>query len=161
MKAPSLAILKKELKHRSPEELEALCLRLARFKKENKELLVYLLFDVDNEAHYVEEVKEYISEAFTEINTHSFHYIKKSIRRILRVTKRYIRYSSVKETEIELLLHFCKTLIEFKPTIKNNAAMMRLYYNQIKLMERKLEGLHEDLQYDYSQEIAKLPFTEK
>lgn len=161
MKAPSLAILKKELKHRSPEELEAICLRLARFKKENKELLGYLLFEVDDETHYVLGVKKYISEAFTEINTHSFHYIKKSIRKILRETKKYIRYSSVKETEIELLLHFCKAMSSFKPSIEDNAAMMRLYHNQIKLIERKLEGLHEDLQYDYSQELLQLPFSEK
>lgn len=160
MKAPTLANLKKELKHCSPEELEAICLRLARFKKENKELLGYLLFDVDDETHYVNNVKKFITEAFIEINTQSFYYIKKSIRKILRITKKYIRYSSVKETEVELLLHFCNTIIAFKPSITSNPAMMRLYNNQIKLIKRKLEGLHEDLQYDYSQELLKLPHTE-
>ena len=37
MKAESVVTIRKELKHKSPEELQQLCLRLARFKAENKE----------------------------------------------------------------------------------------------------------------------------
>ena len=50
MKAATVSQLKKELQHRNPDELLQLCLRLARFKLENKELLTYLLFEADNEA---------------------------------------------------------------------------------------------------------------
>ena len=108
MKAASVAQLRKELKYRSSEELESLCLRLARFKKENKELLTYLLFESENEVHYVAQVKEDMDAKFDEINKSSIYYIKKSVRRILRETKKYIRYSNVKETEVELLLYFCE-----------------------------------------------------
>tara|TARA_Y100000815_G_scaffold98141_1_gene86883 strand:- start:21985 stop:22470 length:486 start_codon:yes stop_codon:yes gene_type:complete len=156
LKAPPLAQIKKELKYRSSEELAELCVRLARFKKENKELLAYLLFDVGDEAHYVKQVQEHIEERFQEINTTNFYYIKKSIRKILRDTKKYIRYSSVKETEVELLLYFCQTLKDFRPSIQNNAALMRLYHNQISLIKRKLTTLHEDLQYDYRRVLEKL-----
>ena len=45
MKAATVAQLKKELQFKSQEEIMELCLRLARFKKENKELLTYLLFE--------------------------------------------------------------------------------------------------------------------
>ena len=43
MKAVSVKELSQELLNRSPKELRDLCLRLSRFKKENKELLTYLL----------------------------------------------------------------------------------------------------------------------
>ncbi|MEM7086922.1 MAG: hypothetical protein AAF489_12110 [Bacteroidota bacterium] len=156
MKPATVAQIRKELKFRSSEELEALCLRLARFKKENKEVLTYLLFESDDEAAYVNQVKEHITKGFSEINTNSFYYVKKSIRKILRETKKYIRYSSVKETEVELLLYFCQTLKEFKPSIKNSLTMVNLYERQLVLIQKKITTLHEDLQYDYTQEIRAL-----
>lgn len=157
MKAATAVQLKKEVKFRSKEELEQLCLRLARFKKENKELLTYLLFEADHEESYVAEVKEFISEQFEGINTTSFYYTKKSIRKILRETKKFIRYSPVKETEVALLLHFCDTLIHFSSSIKRSKTMMALYERQLALVEKKIDGLHEDLQYDYQNELNELP----
>ncbi|MDC8003831.1 hypothetical protein POV27_07195 [Aureisphaera galaxeae] len=158
MKAASVAQLKKELKFRSSDELEALCLRLARFKKENKELLTYLLFESEDEAGYVDTVKEQMDEGFEAINTTSFYYVKKSIRKILRETKKYIRYSNHKETEIELLLHFCHKLKSFSPSIKRSRTMMNLYDRQVALIEKKVLGLHEDLQYDYALELEKIKY---
>ena len=58
MKAVSVATIKKELQFRSSEELTELCLRLAKFKKENKELLTYLLFESHDETGYIETVKQ-------------------------------------------------------------------------------------------------------
>lgn len=156
MKPATVAQIKKELKFRSSEELEALCLRLARFKKENKEVLTYLLFESDNEEAYVSQVKEHIEQSFSEINASSFYYVKKSIRKILRETKKYIRYSSVKETEVELLLYFCRTLKDFRPSIKNSVTMVNLYERQLSLIQKKITTLHEDLQYDYTLEIEAL-----
>ncbi len=156
MKASTIAQLKKELKHRSPEELLTLCLRLARFKKENKELLTYLLFEADHEEGYIETVKAEVDEQFLEINTNSFFYIKKSVRKILRNIKKYIRYSGNKETEVELLLYFCQKLKSFQPPIKNNIALSNLYDRQLVFIEKKINALHEDLQYDFGQVLEDL-----
>ena len=49
MKAASIAELKKTLVRTETGELLDICLRLARFKKENKELLTYLLYLSENE----------------------------------------------------------------------------------------------------------------
>ena len=57
MKAVTVKELKTELVDRSHSELMELCLRLSRFKKENKELLTYLLFESSNEAGYINSVK--------------------------------------------------------------------------------------------------------
>lgn len=157
MKAATAVQIRKEIKFRSKEELEALCLRLARFKKENKELLTYLLFEAEHEESYVAEVKDYISTQFEDINTAKFYYVKKGIRKILRETKKFIRYSPVKETEVALLLHFCDKMIHFSNSIQRSKTMMGLYERQLTLLEKRIEGLHQDLQFDYISELNKLP----
>jgi len=149
MKAATVAQLKKELQHRNPEELLQLCLRLARFKKENKELLTYLLFESDSEEGYIATVQEEMDALFLEINTNSYFYIKKSVRKILRMLKKYIRYSGNKETEVTLLLHFCQKLQEFRPSVQRNTTLLNLYNRQLLFIEKKIAALHEDLQYDY------------
>ena len=156
MKAVSVVTIKKELKHRSSEELLELCLRLSKFKKENKELLTYLLFESHDESGYIETVKAEINEQFEGINTNSYHYIKKSIRKILRNIKKYSRYSLKKETEVELLLHFCTVLKDFKPSIFKNVTLINIYDRQILLIKKIVATLHEDLQYDYHLELEKL-----
>jgi len=149
MKAATVSQLKKELVHRNPEELLELCLRLSKFKKENKELLTYLLFEADNEEGYIASVKEEMDDLFSGINTASYFYVKKSIRKILRNLKKYIRYSGNKETEVVLLLYFCEKLKEFRPSIQRNTTLMNLYNRQLLFIEKKIALLHEDLQYDY------------
>lgn len=156
MKAVSVITIKKELQHRSTEELMELCLRLSKFKKENKELLTYLLFESHDESGYIETVKQEINEQFETINTNSYFYIKKSVRKILRNIKKYARYSLKKETEVELLLHFCYTLKDFKPSIKNNVTLTNIYERQILNIKKIVTSLHEDLQYDYNLELDAL-----
>jgi hypothetical protein len=156
MKAATIKHIKDELSHSSQEELMNLCLRLSRFKKENKELLTYLLFESSNEQAYIESIKQEVDEQFMQINTDSYFYIKKSVRKILRNLKKYIRYSLNKETEVELLLYFCSKLAEFQPSILNNVTLSNLYKRQILFIKNKIKALHEDLQYDYNFELNNL-----
>ncbi len=156
MKAIALKDIKQELEHLSSYELQEICLRLSRFKKENKELLSYLLFESSNEGVYIESVKNHIDEGFETINTNSYFYIRKSIRKILTQTKKYIRYSQKKETEIELLLYFCEKMKTFKPSIKNSLQLENIYKRQIILIKKMVGSLHEDLQYDYNLAIEDL-----
>ncbi|MEJ2114337.1 MAG: hypothetical protein P8X62_11855 [Flavobacteriaceae bacterium] len=153
MKSATVKQLKDELKHLSSDDLINLCLRLSRFKKENKELLTYLLFESHNESSYIQVIKNEMDDEFEMINTNSYFYIKKSVRKILRNVKKYIRYSLNKETEIELLLYFCKKLKGFSPSIDNNVSLTNIYLRQIQTIKKKLILLHEDLQYDYQIEL--------
>jgi len=150
LKAVPLKDIKKELTDLSSQELMDICLRLSRFKKENKELLTYLLFEATDEEHYAQSIKKHIDEGFSEINKKSLFYIRKSIRKILSQTKKYIRYSQKKETEVELLLYFCKKMKAFKPSIKNSTQLENMYKRQLLLASKIVGTLHEDLQYDYS-----------
>ena len=156
MKSVTLKELSQELTYRTPKELRDLCLRLARFKKENKELLTYLLFESADELAFVQSVKKELDEEFEQINRTSYFYIRKSVRKILKNTRKYIRYSKKKETEVELLLYFCTRLKSLSPSIQRNTALMNLYNRQIDTVIKKISGLHEDLQYDYSIEVSEL-----
>ncbi|HLT50124.1 MAG TPA: hypothetical protein VKZ90_06720 [Aequorivita sp.] len=156
MKAASLKEIKTELNQRSTQELLELCLRLSKFKKENKELLTYLLFESEDEAAFIQSIKNKVDEDFETINTKTFYLIKKSIRKVLRELKKFIRYSQNKETEVELLLYFCHKLKDFKPSIKRNTTLTNLYNRQIDYISKKVKALHEDLQYDYELELKEL-----
>lgn len=156
MKPANVRQIKQELQNRSPEELIQLCLRLAKFKKENKELLTYLLFEAQDEEDYIRSVKHDLDEQFEQINTKSFYFIKKSVRKILRQLRRYIRYSLKKETEVELLLYFCFKLKTMNPSISRSRILTNLYARQLMAIQKKIPKLHEDLQADYTMELEKL-----
>lgn len=154
MKTATVKQIREELNNRSHKELLDLCLRLSRFKKENKELLTYLLFEAPDEESYIEGVKKEMDDAFQQINTKSYYYINKSIRKILRRIKTYIRYSLKKETEIDLLIYFCRKIQKFPHT--NSTSLHNLYYRQLAIIKKKVSTLHEDLQYDYGIELKEI-----
>ena len=148
--------LKDELAHKSSNELLELCLKLSKFKKENKELLTYLLFEAHDEERYIKSVKNEIDTLFEGINTKSYFFIRKSVRKILTNTKKYIRFSKKKETEVVLLIYFCKKLKSMKPSIKRSPRLQNILTTQVKLIEKLLLKLHEDLQYDFRLDLDEL-----
>ncbi len=156
MKAATVKELRQELSTRSPKELLELCLRLSKFKKENKELLTYLLYEATDESSYIESVKREIDEQFEQINKRSYYFINKSVRRILRSVKKYIRYSQKKETEAELLIYFCQKLKFFTPSISRSRTLKNLYNRQLEMIRKGISKLHEDLQYDFETELNEL-----
>jgi hypothetical protein len=156
MKAVSVKEIKTELNLKSHQEVLDLCLRLSKFKKENKELLTYLLFESDNEESYIADIKTEIDTQFKLINTKSYFYIKKSVRKILRRIKTYIRYSQNNETQIELLLYFCFKMKHFTPSIKHSKALNNIFLRELESIRKKLPLVHQDLQYDYGLELQAL-----
>lgn len=155
MKAATIHEIKQELTDLKPATVADLCLRLARFKKENKELLTYLLFEAHNEPAFVESVKREIDELFTTINQSHLYFAKKTLRKIIRIINKYCRYSTVKQTEVELRLHFCSSLFNSGISLYNTA-ISNIFQGQLKKVNTVLATLHEDLQYDYYRELEKL-----
>lgn len=149
MKAASISDIKQELNNIPPAKLLDLCLRLAKYKKDNKELLNYLLFEAHDEQQYLANVKATMEDDFEAINKTNVYFAKKSLRKILRNTAKHIRYTSSKQAEVELLLHFCLLLQQSSIPIHGNLVLKNLYQFQIKKVARVVATLHEDLQYDY------------
>jgi hypothetical protein len=156
MKAASIVTLRKALAHLDRQALQQLCLRLARFKLENKELLTYLIFESEDELQYVQSIKLQLDKIFDEINTNRYFFIKKSVRKILRRIRKFSRYSNAPETEVELLLYFCCKMKTIRPSIFNNKTLTNLYNRQVEASRKKTLKLHEDLQYEYQLQIEKL-----
>lgn len=153
MKTASVKELKEELKFRSNEDLIKIVLRLSRFKKENKELLTYLLFESTDEDDYIEKVKALMDNLFLALNTANNYRLQKGVRKVLRETKKYARYSGNKETEVALLIHFCRLMRETHPQVLRSKTMRDLMARQIVLIKTRISTLHEDLQYDFEQEL--------
>ena len=159
MKAASASEIKQELRSSSPAQLVELCLRLARFKKENKELLTYLLFEAHDEQGYIAGAKADIDAGFAELPRATAHLTKKSLRAVLRLTVKYIRYTLSKQTEAELLIHYCQKLKASDLLKSTGTAMQNLYMQQLKKIDAAVATLHDDLQHDYRKEMAGLALT--
>jgi|SRR5450432_214782 hypothetical protein len=156
MKAASISEIKNELGNLTPARLAALCMQLAKYKKDNKELLSYLLFEENDPAAYIETVKKEIDEQFTEINASNLYFAKKTLRKILRITNKNIRYIGSKQAEAELLIYFCQKMKNSGIHFKNSVVLVNLYEGQLKKINTAVASFHEDLQYDYVKEIKKL-----
>lgn len=161
MKAVTVKELKAELENLPPKELRELCLRLSKFKKENKELLTYLLFESSDEEAYIEEVKKEIDTEIADVNRKSNYQIRKGLRRVLMNVKKYNRYSGKKKTEIDLLIYYCTKLKSFRPSIRRSAGLLKIYLGLIETIRKKLAFLHDDLQYDYGLELNALIESDK
>src|SRR6478609_255680 len=152
MKAASLNEIKKELNSLDLEVVQNLCMRLAKYKKENKELLTYLLFEAHDERSFVAGVKEEINDLFQDLPTNTY-YLKKTLRKILRHVNKQIKYSGIKETELELRVCFCTHVKDAKIPLQSSTVLFNLYQQQIKKIMTTLAKLPEDLQIDYQREI--------
>lgn len=153
MKGATINDIKKDLEKRTANELLLICLRLAKFKKENKELLHFLLFEADDTAAYIETIKQETDEMFLEINMNNVYYIKKSVRKILRYVNKHIRFTGSKQMEAELLIHFCNAIVKRSIPLKKSRQLSNIYESQLKKIETILASLHPDLQYDLKRQL--------
>jgi len=155
MSTASLSELRRALRNVPSGDLPDLCIRLARYKKENKELLSYLLFEADDEPGYIRNVKSEIDQHFTELSKTTPYLTKKSLRKALTFTNQRIRYSGIKRTEAELLIYFCKKFRKEVP-FRNNVTIKNIYVRLILRIKKTITILHEDLQFDYGEEVKLL-----
>ena len=155
MKASSLNELKKELEYRSNKELLSFCLKLAKFKKENKELLTFLLFEEGDISTYIENVKKQTTGYFGEINSSNVYYIKKSVRKILRYANKHIKFAGSKQAEAEILIHFCNDIIDFSIPLHKSRQLLKMHETQMNKIDSILSTLHPDLQYDLRKQLKK------
>lgn len=153
MKPATVHEIRKELEHLAPQDLSKLVLRLARFKKDNKELLSYLLFDSFNEPEYVNQIKAQMEEDFSLMNSSSYFLMKKTVRKVLRYVKKFSKYSERKETEIELHIHFLFLLKSVYPPMEESRVLFGLFHRELLGVKKKIKALHEDVQGDYFYEL--------
>ncbi|NQW28331.1 MAG: hypothetical protein HQ474_10515 [Flammeovirgaceae bacterium] len=156
MTTTSLIEIKNELKELNNQDLIKLILRLAKHKVENKELLGYLLFESTDQEAYVQKIFGELNDQFHNINNNSYYLIKKSIRKIQRLTKKNIKYSQKKEIEVTIGIYFCKKILQIKPSIRTNNAIMNILERQVLSIRKSLISLNEDLQFDFQSALDRI-----
>lgn len=156
MKAASVHEIKKELGSIASANLVALCMNLVKYKKDNKELLTYLLFHAHDEQAFVVLVKEEMDTLFLDVNTSSVYLAKKTLRKILRTITKYIRYTESKQVELELLMYYCRGVKALNLDMESSVVLTNLYNQQLKKIQKAIATLHEDLQFDFQEELASL-----
>jgi len=157
MKSTTLNELKKEIQELPPKELVELCIALAKYKKDNKEYLGYLLFESHDKPAFTKEIKTDIDAHFEELKTQTnLYYVKKSLRKILRILNKYSKYLNDKANSAELYIYFLTKLKDSGIPFHKSKLIMNMYAQQLKKINSLIATLHEDLQSDYSRDLEKI-----
>ncbi|MEO6305424.1 MAG: hypothetical protein ABIP51_19840 [Bacteroidia bacterium] len=157
MKAAGLSDIKKELEHLQQKELLELCISLAKYKKDNKEYLGFLLFESHDKLQFMKEVKNEIDAHFEEVKLQAnLYYVKKSLRKLLRIITKYTKYVDDKGLSAEMHIYFCLKLKNSGIPYHKSQMLVNLMDGQIKKINTLMTTLHPDLQNDYLQDLEKI-----
>lgn len=156
MTPASVDQIKKELQKLPPKKVLDLALRLARFKKENKELITYLLFEAGDEPGYIQSLQIEIDEMLGEIHKGPSATIKKQLRRITRLINRQTKYIGSKSAAVELHLHLCNGIYNHPDNLLNITSANTIFQQQLSKATRLVPLVEDDLQYDFQLTIDQL-----
>jgi hypothetical protein len=157
MKAVSLNELKKELQEIPAKELVELCVTLAKYKKDNKEFLSYLLFEAHDKTSFINEVKTEIDEHMALLQSQpNLYFVKKGLRKLLRAITKYNKYINDKALSADLHIYFCSKLKQSGIPYHKSQLIVNMYEQQLKKINTLINSLHEDLQQDYLRDIENL-----
>lgn len=157
MNATGIAEIKTELKELDKAKLLELLLAMAKYKKDNKEYLGYLLFEAHDKLNLAKNVKEIIDRQMEEHKQLSnLYYVKKGLRKTLRLVNKYCKYAADKALAAELHIHFCRQLKESGIPYHKNKLIVNLYAQQLKKINALVNSLHEDVQADYRESIERI-----
>lgn len=157
MKPAGISEIKNELKELDKKELLDLCLALAKYKKENKEYLTYLLFEAHDKEAYAAEVRKIIDDEFTELKKQpNLYYVKKGLRKLLRIINRYTRFLDNAALKADLHIYFLRSLKDSGIPYWKEKRIVNLYEAELKKINTLVKSLHEDLREDYRASVEEL-----
>ena len=156
MQIPSLAQLKKELSYLPEKDLIEVILELSKFSRENKSFLFFKLNEKDNPGLFVEMAQEDLTIEFQQARADHSYYAKKSAQKIRRKMNKLLKLTKNKSNQIEIILFFCEHLKEYGFLDHQHSVLDNLFQTQLKKAIKLIDGLHEDLQFDYEGRVADL-----
>lgn len=156
MRTATVHEIKETLQQHTAGELLQLCLRLARFKKENKELLTFLLYEAGDIDAFIATVHAETESLFETVNRNQVYLAKKTLRKILRNLSKYSRFSGNPLVEAELHLHFCHLLLQSGLPLASHQVLKNMLLAQQKKIHKAIQQLHEELQFDLNKKFQKL-----
>ena len=90
------------------------------------------------------------------MNISSIYVAKKSIRRILRMVNKHIKFSQSKQTALELLICFCREMRQLDLPIGESRVMVNLYSRQLLQIDKLISAMDEDMQLDYQASLEEI-----
>jgi hypothetical protein len=151
----SLASLKKELSGLERADLISICARLARHKKENKELLAYLLLDADDPILYAEKIKPLLDEPFDAPFYSSWAFAKR-LRKSLRIIAKYQRFTGSARGEAELLIYFLQKFQSDWRHQLHHATIQKIVFRSFDKIEKLIYKVDEDYRFDFEEPLQGL-----
>ena len=152
IKQYSLQEIKKELQQLDGKQCAELCVRLARYKRDNKELLAYLMFEAQDDMAFAETIKQEMGLMIAQLPVQSYN-AAKTLRKVLKMVSKYAKFTASKQVEIELLLCFCRNYIIYVNRRADYKPLRAILVKQLQKIVKLTAALHEDLQFDYTQEL--------
>ena len=156
MKISSLAEIKKELKFLSDKELIEVIADLSKFSTDNKLFLYFKIFGKDNPELFTEMIHEELVMEFQKANKSNYHQAKKSAQLIRRKLNKFLKFTRDKATKVELISFFCQQLSEYGFLGYHHPVIENLFYMQVGKIEKLINEMHEDLQYDFQHKVDEL-----
>ena len=156
MATPTLNTLKKELLYKSEKELLEICLGLAKQSKINKEYLDFALFMADDNAKFLENISEKIKTELKDIDKHYYSNAYKILKKTLKMATTYAKFSGNHQNNLEILLCFTEILYFNENILDQHPPSFNLFKRQYIKINKLLEKLHPDLQYDYEERVSSL-----
>ncbi|MBL7926347.1 MAG: hypothetical protein JNK61_05495 [Bacteroidia bacterium] len=154
-KAVSISQIKQAVQTMPAKQLHELVLRLARFKKDNNDMLTYLIFQADDTDAYINEVNETVTAWFLEMNKSNVYLIKKTVRKTIRLIDKKIKFAALPKVTVEICMHWCQCFLANNFHKKQATVLDNLYISQVKKMEKAYNLLHPDVQMDYSAQMQR------
>jgi hypothetical protein len=78
------------------------------------------------------------------------------LRKILKMLTKYTKFIGTKTAEIELLLNFCQNYLQYVIRQTSHKPIRLIFTRQLEKVKTSIGKLHEDLQFDYSQDYNAL-----
>lgn len=147
-----LQLQKKEIAKLDVKTVADICIRLAKYKTENKEFLNYLLFySFDNEP-YINDLKFDITNTFLLYKQNDYTYTK-IIKSLLTRLNKHLKFIADKTREAEIIAQFCAAFINKIDVRSYNSGLIQVLYRQFVRLQKVVLKLDEDLQFDYATDM--------
>lgn len=156
LEAP-LSEIKKELLHLPTADLIQIILRCAKYKKEVKELIHFELYYAQQPQGFLNTIFASLDQEFVNIATQkNIYFLKKSLRKILRIVNRYAKFLPTSENQILLYCYFCQKVFDLKLNLQQSTALYNMVSSQLEKVQKLISKLHPDYWKDYTDTITKL-----
>ncbi len=143
---------KKEITKLDAKTLADICIKLAKYKTENKEFLNYLLFHSYDNQPYIDELKLEINNTFSALKFNDYAHFKLIKVLLLRINK-HLKFIGDKNQEAEIVAQFCNTFMANVSVRSYYNGLIQILFRQFVRLQKIVGKLDEDLQFDYKDDI--------